>query len=166
MYIRNCGLYWRLGITPFESVTGNSKDQIKRVRCVNFCDNIVQKTETCTSEPVQNVDQNTVEPCISESTRVEHAQDNDQNSADPSISDNEASITFRESVRKLAKPVYFKDYVTMVMPPLIKNIDYLYQMGGFETSESFEEPIQSENSLKWYQAMKDKICALTENETF
>ena len=66
----------------------------------------------------------------------------------------------------LAKPVYLKDYVIMVDAPTDQNIDYLYQMGDFETPKTFEEAIQSENSMKWHQTMKDKISALDENETF
>ena len=54
----------------------------------------------------------------------------------------------------------------MVDAPTDQNIDYLYQMGDFETPKTFEEAIQSENSLKWHQAMKDEISALNENETF
>ena len=55
------------------SVYFNSKNQIKRVRGVKFCDNVVQKTGACTREPVQNVDQNIVEPCISDNTLVDQA---------------------------------------------------------------------------------------------
>ena len=53
-----------------------------------------------------------------------------------------------------------------LMPPTDQSIDYLYQMGDFETNKTFEEAIQSENSMKWHQAMKNKISALDENETF
>ena len=102
-----------------------SKNQIKRVRCVKFCDNVVQKTEAFTIEPVHNVDQNIVKPYTSENTLVEQAQGNDQNSADPNISDDDASIICRKSARKLAKPVYLKDYVTMVDAPTDQNIDCL-----------------------------------------
>ena len=38
-------------------------------------------------------------------------------------------------------------------------------MGDFETPKTSEEAIQSENSMKWHQAMKDEISAL-ENGTF
>ena len=57
------------------------------------------------------------EPYRSENTLVEKAQGNDQNSADPSISEDDATITCRKSARKFAKPVYLKDYVTMVDAP-------------------------------------------------
>ena len=39
-------------------------------------------------------------------------------------------------------------------------------MGNFEIPKTFEEAIQSENSMKWHQAMKDEISTLNENETF
>ena len=133
---------------------------------MKFCDNVVQKAKACAIEPVQNVDQNIVKPYISQDTLVEQAQGNDQNSADPNISDDDASITCRKSARKLAKPVYLKGYVTMVDASIDQNIDYLYQMGDFETPKTFKEAIQSENSIKWHQAMKDEISALDENETF
>ena len=32
-------------------------------------------------------------------------------------------------------------------------------MGNFETPKTFEEAIQSENSMKWHKAMKDEISA-------
>ena len=214
VYIKNRCLNRRLGITPFEAVTGKkpnlskmqifgtscfayiqnqskleprcekgvfigydksspaylvyfkSKNQVKRVRCVKFCDNVVQKTEACAIEPVQNVEQNIIKPYIPENTLVEQAQGNDQNSVDPNLSIDDANSTCRKSVRKLAKPVYLKDYVTMVDAPTDQNIDFLYQMGDFETPKTFEEAIQSENSMKWHQAMKDEISALDENETF
>ena len=51
---------------PHILVYFKSKNQIKGVRCVKFCDNVVQKTEACAIEPVRNVDQNIVKPYISE----------------------------------------------------------------------------------------------------
>ena len=133
---------------------------------MKFCDNVVQKTEACAIEPVQNVEQNIVKPYIPENTFVEQARGNGQNSVDPNLSIDDANITCRKSARKPAKPVYLKDYVTMVDAPTDQNIDFLYQMGDFETPKTFEEAIQSENSMKWHQAMKDEISALDENETF
>ena len=40
---------------------------------MKFCENVVQKTEACATEPVQNVEQNIVKPYISENTLVEQA---------------------------------------------------------------------------------------------
>ena len=140
-------------ISPAYLVYFKSKNQIKRVRCVKFFDNVVQKTEACTNEPVQNVDQNIVKSYMSVNTLVEQARGNDQNNADQSISDDDATITCRESARKLVKPVYLKDYVTMADAPTDQNIDYLYQMGNLETPKTFKEVIQSEKSMKWHQAM-------------
>ena len=215
VYIRNRCLNRRLGITPFEALTGKKpnlskmhifgtncfayvqnrtkleprcekgvflgydksspaylvyfqgKNQVKRVRCVKFCDIVERDSKKPNvNQPVPNLSQNFEEPC--ENTLFEPVQDLDQNNENPNIPGT-AQIDeqgTRKSSRKCSKPSYLEDYVTMVDTPSDENIDYLYMTDDFDTPKTFEQAMRCENSEKWVKAMEDEMNSLKENETF
>ncbi|KAF2345406.1 Reverse transcriptase RNA-dependent DNA polymerase [Trinorchestia longiramus] len=134
--------------------------QIKRVRCVTFCDKISRnvmiedeficgKWEDCgkTDESEAELKPGTAPEGIQNETHLDEKP------------------TRRVPLREKKPPIYLKDYVDPDECDITNHVvHYCYSVSSIP--KSYSEAISSPDSVEWQKAMSDEMAALVDNETF
>ena len=154
-------------------------DDVKRVRCVKFCEDFYEKPESSpfttnhecilpcdsTLQPdVINNDSEGTDNCNNDEMNVdEHSESNEDNEQEGAVANKQSS---RFPKREINKPKYLEDYVTDSDLSDIANcaVDYCYRVT--DVPENYENAISSPKAEQWQKAMDEEMNALVDNDTF
>ncbi|KAF2354576.1 Integrase catalytic core [Trinorchestia longiramus] len=138
--------------------------QIKRVRCVTFCDKISRDVMI---EDVFIAVDNPAE--LKQSGKTDKAEAGLKPGTVPEGIQNKTHLDEkpirRFPLREKKPPIYLKDYVDQDECDITNHVvDYCYRVNSIP--KSYPEAISSPDSVEWQKAMSDEMATLVENETF